>query len=230
MQRSKLTLRIFFVLVGLDLLALLVGAAMADLYLRPLTLLALLVHGFMILPRPIRVGRLLILIGLAAAVLVEAVQRLDVAFGIVVAGTAVYYLFYTLGFALNKDGAYTWKSLLAFPLVAIYMVLMFLWLNPYGFTREPAMVYVLVATIMTGFALHPYISGNRGRVAMFLAAGVLLLLISDTTRSILIFKLYSDMGNTYLYNNLGEFIIMVFYFGGQFCVVQSIGEPGESSV
>ena len=221
MKRDRLTLIIALCLIGLDLLSLLARAAILDFYIRPLALLAILVHGVFLEPHHLR-SRLLVLIGLGMAVVTEGVQRLEFPgqWSVVAGATALYYVMYTTAFAVRQGGGFTARSLVPFGAVAVYMLAMFFWLQPYGLIREPAFLYIPVTTVMVGFGLRPYWSGMRDAMSRELAIGVLLLVFSDTLRVISLLKMGDDRGS-YLLDYFMEVMILTPFFAGHFLVVRS---------
>lgn len=222
MRKEKASLIAIGVLVGLDLIALLSRAAILDFYLRPLVLVAILVHGLLLDGPSVRARRL-ILAGLAAATVTEFLQRFTFQgqWPLVAGATALYYLLYSLGFASRRGAAWSVRSAAPFAAVGVYMLVMFLWLQPYGLIREPAFLYMAVTTVMVGLGLRPYAVGNRDTGARFGAAGVLLLLISDTIRVITLLKLGEQSG-TYFFDYMMEAVILTPFFAGHFFVVRSL--------
>src|SRR5690606_15381901 len=111
LSARKVILYVFLSALVLVLLAILARAAIVDFYLRPICLMALLAHGYT-LGRNRTPGVLLVLVGLAAAIVVEVVQRLHMPLWMVAAGTAAYYGCYTLGFILNRSARFNLKTLI----------------------------------------------------------------------------------------------------------------------
>lgn len=221
MKRDRITLFIALGLVGLDLLSVLARAAILDFYLRPLALLAILVHGVFLEPEHAR-SRLFVLIGLGMAVITEGVQRLEFPgqWSVVATATALYYVMYTTAFALRQGGGFAPRALLPFGGIGLYLLAMFFWLQPYGLIREPSFLYIAVTAVMVGFGLRPYWSGARDTMSRELAIGVLLLVFSDTLRVITLLKMGEDRG-TYLLDFLMEALILAPFFAGHFLVVRS---------
>lgn len=226
MKAARITLYVAITLVVVDLGSVLARAAILDFYVRPLAMVAILAHGFFLPPENQR-SKLFVLIGLGMAVVTEIVQRGNFPgqWSIVAGATALYYILYTTGFALRQGGGFSPRSLLPFGAVAILMVTMFLWLQPYGLIREPAFVYMLVTTVMVGFGLRPFWSGSRDSHARELAIGVLLLVLSDTLRVITLLKM-GDMRGTYVHEYLMEALILAPFFAGHLFVVRSVRREG----
>lgn len=213
-------LQIVLGLIALDLLAILIGIPLADFYLRPLILLAMVCFGA-VYGETYRSGAWLLLAGLSAAVVVEALQKLEIMAEIMVVGTALYYLFYCLAFIRFPTFKFAWgATIMAWVFVGLYCSAMFWWLEPYAL-RVPAMIYMVVATVMVGLALTPQLIGDPTLAARRQTVGVIFLLFSDSLRAIAIFKL-SYMKEDYLVANLFEALIMIFFFAGQFFLVRSL--------
>lgn len=212
-------LQIILGLIALNLAAILIDIPLADFYLRPLILLSMVFFG-VIYGETYRSGAWLLLGGLSAAVIVEALQKLEIMAEIMVVGTALYYLFYCLAFIRFPTFKFSMSTVVAWFFVGLYSAVMFWWLEPYAL-RVPAIIYMVVVTLMVGLALTPQLIGDPSLGARRQTVGVLFLLFSDSLRAVAIFKL-SQMKGDYLVANLLETVIMIFFFAGQLFLVRSL--------
>ena len=215
MSKQRIALMAFGVIYVLDLIAILIGASKPDLYLRPLVLLAILLMGFFSLQGKFGISQVFILIAVLIAIPLEYFQGLGAQFGWIIVATFIGYAFYTLGFAFSGLAKYSWKIVIPFLGLGVYMLVSFWLLNPYMFRFE-ASIYMAVTAIMLSFALYPVISGNKTNVARYLAAGALLLLVSDSLRAVVQFKLQASK------DNFMEALIVALFFLGHFFIVRSL--------
>ncbi len=166
----------------------------------------------------------LISTGLGCAAAVELVQNLGPVvqlptFGVVFLGiaTAAVYGLYIAAF-LAVGGRPSGPGWAGFVVVAAYGLLMF-WILKV-FDRGPdvlvtAVAYSIAASLLVGSALLRVIRGESGNSALLAGGGALLLLVSDSVRAISVFR----FSNTF---PLSEFLILVLFFGGQYCIARSV--------
>ncbi len=216
---QKTALKIIPGLMLLNLAAILIGVPRLDFYMRPLVLFSLLIFG-VLFGETHRSGSWFLLAGLGMAVIVEALQKLEIMAEIMVVGTALYYTFYCIAFVRFPTFRFSRSTFGAWAFVGLYMVLMFSWLEPYAL-RLPAMVYMVVTTLMVGLALTPQLIGDSSLGARRQTIGVFFLLFSDTLRACAIFRFSQYKGEFWLEHGL-ETLIMVLFFAGQFFLVRSL--------
>ncbi|MCE9596453.1 MAG: lysoplasmalogenase [Spirochaetia bacterium] len=206
MRRSGILVNISLALLLLDLVAIGIGATLPDLYLRPLILVILCVSVLLTGRSTIAI---LIATGLCAAAFVEVFQMLGGHLRFIALGTAAYYLTYSAAFIV-RGGPIRARGILGFGLVTLYAILMFFWLDPYGFLRLPSIVYTGVLILFIGLGLRPLLQSGPDKSAVWMAIAVVALLISDSLRAISIFKM-----------PIPELFTLAFYWVGQFSLVRS---------
>ncbi len=211
---KKLTVMkyVFITTAALDVIALLIPAGKADFFLRPLTLIFLLLYSI-ISGAEFKIPSIIIRAGLFFALLVEILQRLGMAIEYVIIGTALYYFLYMLAFLIRGGWKLDWRRIIPFAVIGLYALLLFIWFEPYGFLRNASMVYLIVVVAMTGLAMQAVAQKDFSPLALWMAGGAALLLLSDSIRAFTIFK--SEFFRS-------EAVILALYFAGQFGIVRSM--------
>lgn len=223
---------LFFALIGcfvLDQITILASMTKIDLLLRPLMLLLLVVQGILWMKRgTARIPFLLISLGLLVAIPNEIYQRMYGFGAQSIVGTAIYYGLFFLGFATLRIVAYSWRIILPFLGLALYMGVLYFILAP-GEYHQEARSYMAVTILMLGFAFYPVIVDRGNPAARVLALGGLLLLVSDSLRAYLFFRMGFYAG-TFLTDNLMEVLIVGLFFAGHFCVIQVMKPPAADQL
>ncbi len=202
--------------VILDIVALIVPAYKADLYLRPLAMILLAATAFLSGEKR---SAIFLRIGLVLALIVETLQRvMEIQMEFIAVGTAAYYVFYTIYFAVDGGFQKSVRSVLPFVAVSAYAVILFIVLEPYGLLRMAAMIYIPVAVAMTGLGTQSLAHRRTG--AHWIAYGALLLLFSDSIRAWAVFK------GSWMRD---EALILLFYFAGQLALVRSLQKTPAAS-
>lgn len=216
---KRILLSAFSVFASADVIALMIPAYKADLFLRPAAMISLFLFAFSSKGLD-RSYSLLLLIGLFSSVVIETLQTIGLAMPVVAVATAFFYIFYSAAFFLRRPRDLGWKMILPFALSALYSIVLFSWLAPYGFLRIAAYIYVPVFIFFTGSAISPLL-GHPDRSEKFRAAGAFLLALSDTIRAFTLFK------DTF---PLSESIILTLYFCGQISLALSIRGDGTNKL
>lgn len=202
--------------VILDIVALIVPAYKADLYLRPLALVLLIATAFLAGKKR---SAVFLRVGLVLAFVVELLQRvIEIRMEFIAVGTAAYYVFYTIYFAVDGGFQKSVRSVLPFIGAGIYAVILFIVLEPYGLLRMAAMIYIPVAVAMTGLGTQSLAHRRAG--THWIAYGALLLLLSDSIRAWSVFK------GSWMRD---EALILLFYFAGQLALVRSLETETQSA-
>lgn len=187
----------------LDVIAIAAGASIPDFYGRPVLLLSFAVVVF---KNAAHNSHRLISLGMVAAALVEAMQMLGIGFAWIASATAVYYLAYSVAFALRGGKIKSKLEATGFAVYALYSIVMFLWLEPYGFLRMASILYTAVVILFGGLSSRPVFARKEGAAwSRLLAGAVALLVISDSMWAISIFK-----------EPVSEALILAPYWAGQF--------------
>lgn len=211
---------------ALDMFAILMDMTKVDLLLRPTILVLLVIQGVLwIRSGGGRLPYYLILLGLLVAIPNEVLQRFYGMGGQSIIGTSIYYALFFLAFATLRLVALSWRIVIPFAVLAVYMLVLFFIINPMTYRQEAA-TYMGVTTLMLGFAFYPLMIDRgiaKGRV---LALGGVLLLLSDSIRAY-VFLTMGYYAGTFLVNQLLEAVIVGLFFLGHFCVVQVIRDSRD---